>query len=248
MPDQPLAVLLRQARPGADGNDPYEHALRSIAYPATCQPVLAFDLQDPRALRVLLQRPARYDALICTSPRAGRALQEILPPNHKLYASWTAKPTYVTGPRTATVIDAWGGQPVGQEAGNATALARRIIADTMADTMADTPASLLFLSGNRRRNTLPQALTEAGCPFDEVEVYRTRIRTDLSLPDPPATLVFFSPSGVEAVQRSGYDLSAYPCAAIGTTTAAALRAGGASGVAVAPTPTPEGVQAALQEM
>lgn len=244
MSDQPLAVLLRQARRGADGNDPYEHALRRAAYTATCQPVLAFDLQDPRALRVLLQRPTRYDALICTSPRAGHALQEILRPDHELYASWTAKPTYVTGPRTAAVIDAWGGQPVGQEAGNATALARRIIADTTADT----PTSLLFLSGNRRRDTLPQALTEAGCPFDEVEVYRTRIRTDLSLPDPPATLVFFSPSGVEAVERSGYDLSAYPCVAIGTTTAAALREGGAPDVAVALTPTPEGVRAALREM
>ena len=105
---------------------------------------------------------------------------------------------------------------------------------------------MLFLSGNRRRDTLPRALVEAEQQFDEVEVYRTFTQTDIALPEPPAWLVFFSPSGIEAVRASGYDLSAYTCAAIGPTTAGALRDQGANVRAVAETPTPEALTAALR--
>ncbi|WP_176521618.1 uroporphyrinogen-III synthase [Longimonas halophila] len=230
-------VLLRHPR---GTPDPYEHALAGEGATVQCTPVLAFDIDPPPTLSVLLNRAAAYGALVCTSPRAVQALRQALPPDHPLYAAWANKPTYVVGPRTAGAVSEWGGQPTGAEAGDAAALADRIVADA--------PGRLLFLSGNRRRDTLPRALVEAGQVFDEVEVYRTRLRSNITLPDPPAWLAFFSPSGIEAVRASGYALDAYACAAIGSTTAAALRDEGASVQAVAASPTPDALAAAIRDV
>lgn len=234
----PPIVLLRHPRT-TEGADPYVQALQSLSDSVPCIPVLAFDIDSPPTLSVLLARNERYDALLCTSPRAVKALEQIMPSDHPDYAHWTRIPTYVVGPRTARAISAWGGRPVGAEAGSAEALAEQIIADA--------PGPLLFLSGNRRRSTLPRAFVEAGQVFDEVEVYRTRTRYDIALPDPPAWLVFFSPSGIEAVQASGNALGDYHCAAIGPTTAAALRDRGAHVHAVAEAPTPEALRTALRD-
>ncbi len=230
-------VLFRH--PHTSRPDPYEHAFADEAATVQCTPVLAFDIDPPPTLPVLLNRASAYGALVCTSPRAVQALKRALPPDHPLHAAWSSKPTYVVGPRTAEAVSAWGGQPVGAETGNAATLAARI--------EADAPGRLLFLSGNRRRDTLPRALVDAGQVFDEVEVYRTRLRSDIVLPSPPAWLVFFSPSGIEAVRASGYALDAYACAAIGSTTAAALRNVGVSVQAVAATPTPDALAAAIRD-
>lgn len=231
-------VLLRHPRTTHE-DDPYVQALGVLSDTVQCTPVLAFDIDPPPTLSVLLARPSCYDGVLCTSPRAVQALEQTLPSTHPDYAAWTAKPAYVVGPRTASAVSAWGGRPVGAETGSADALAEQIVADT--------PGRLLFLSGNRRRSTLPRALVHANQVFDEVEVYRTRTRHDIALPDPPAWLVFFSPSGIEAVRASGYELDAYPCAAIGSTTAAALRDEGAAVSAVAAAPTPEALHAALRD-
>ncbi|MFO8233691.1 MAG: uroporphyrinogen-III synthase [Longimonas sp.] len=237
MTDRPI-VLLRHPRISS-GADPYVQALQSLSVSVQCTPVLAFDIDPPPTLDVLLARPARYDALLCTSPRAVRALEQVLPSTHPNHARWADKPAYVVGPRTAQAVAEWGGTPVGADAGGAAALADQIVADA--------PGPLLFVSGNRRRDTLPNALVSAGQMFDEVESYRTRTRSTLNLPPPPAWLVFFSPSGTEAVQASGYDLASYPCAAIGPTTATALREQGAAVRAVADAPTPEALATAVQE-
>lgn len=231
-------VLLRHPHTGRE-TDPYERALAGEEATVQCTPVLAFDIDPPPTLAVLLNRASAYGALMCTSPRAVQALEHALPRGHPLYAAWTDKPTYVVGPRTAEAVLAWGGQPVGAETGDAATLAARI--------GADAPGRLLFLSGNRRRDTLPRALVEAGQVFDETEVYRTRLRSNITLPSPPAWLVFFSPSGIEAVRASGYALDAYACAAIGPTTAAALRDAGTAVQAVAATPTPDALAAAIQD-
>ena len=233
----PSVVLLRRARTSS-GPDPYEQALGTLSVPVQSEPVLEFDISPPPTLAVLLARASDYSGLICTSPRAVQALAQILSADHPQYERWTSRPTYVTGPRTAQAVHDWGGMARGADTGTAAALAEQIVDEGM--------EPLLFLSGNRRRDALPRVLVEAGHRFDEVEVYRTRTRSDITLPDPPAWLVFFSPSGIEAVQASGYDVGAYSCAAIGPTTADALRARGASVRAVAETPTPEALTDSLR--
>lgn len=228
-------VLLRHPR---SEPDPYEAALAPVAASVQCIPVLAFDINPPPTLNVLLGAPDAYDGLVCTSPRSVQALEQACPPTHATYAAWTAKPVYVVGPRTAEAVSAWGGRPVGQASGNAAALAAHIAQAAL--------SRLLFISGNRRRATLPRALVQEGQLFDEVEVYRTRPRSDIALPAPPAWLAFFSPSGIEAVRASGHALASYACAAIGPTTAEALRAAGAPVRAVAAEPTPEALADALR--
>ena len=102
---------------------------------------------------------------------------------------------------------------------------------------------------------LPGALLAANIPLVTQVVYETvsidgigsLVHTVLVSPDPPQWLVFFSPSGVEAVAPAikacvGGTLKV---AAIGGTTAAALKANGVAVAAVALKPSAEGLTAAI---
>jgi uroporphyrinogen-III synthase len=230
-------VLLRSA----SAPDPYVQALADAGWQAECRPVLAFSFPAAPALRDHLRRADRYSALVATSPRAARALRRVFDEADPLHAAWTGRPVYVVGPKTADRFADLGLEARGAEAGNAERLAALIAEDAPR-------GRLLFLSGSRRRDTLPEGLRAAGVAFDELVVYETHLRSDLQLPGPAACpwLVFFSPSGLEAVRRAGAGpLSGYSCAAIGPTTAAALRAAGVDVAAVAEAPSPEGLVRAL---
>jgi len=108
---------------------------------------------------------------------------------------------------------------------------------------AEPHAPLLFLCGDRRRDDLPDRLAAEAIAFEELVVYETHPRTDLTLPPPgdDTWLAFFSPSGLEAAQRAETedDLADYHCVAIGPTTAEALESAGLSPAAVASTPSPQ---------
>jgi len=91
---------------------------------------------------------------------------------------------------------------------------------------------LLFLTGDKRREVLPQKLREGQVPFEELCVYETetipnlRERLEEHLGDrDPEWLAFFSPSGaapvMEALEQMGR-ASGARLAAIGPTTRAAL--------------------------
>lgn len=234
----PDVLLLRSA----DDPDPYVQAFSNAEIRADCLPVLTFDFPNAEALHARLRRSDRYGGLIATSPRVGRALRHVFEEDGSLQAQWEERTAYAVGPKTAESLRALSFDVQGEETGTATELAE-YIADS------DPPAPLLFLCGNRRRDDLPEGLRAAGVAFEELVVYETRAREDLSLP-PPAEgrwLVFFSPSGLEAVRRAKRGpLSAYRCAAIGPTTAASLKEAGLEPEAVAASPTPEGVLEAIR--
>lgn len=232
--DLPLVLLLREP----EAPDPYEEALRANGFRAASVPVLAFDYVGQERLREVLAAPDAYGGLIATSPRSVRTLAEVWPQTGT-QNTWLAKPTYVVGPRTAEEMRRLGFDPKGEGAGSAEALAPLI-------APADRP--LVFLCGNRTRDVLPTSLRAAGIPFEPVRVYKTRLRNDLDFSslEAPSWLVFFSPSGLEAVQREkGIDLHHVKKAAIGPTTAAALQSAGLPPDAVAGTPTPEALLHAL---
>lgn len=240
---RPLVCLLRS--PSADP-DPYVVALEENGFRAECVPVLRFSFPSQEKLRARLAEPAGYGGLIVTSPRAVEALAEALRwlPNQS--AAWAEKPAYAVGPRTAAALERLGFAPQGEASGSAEALASHLIRER--DGKAGS-APLLFLSGNRRRGALPEALQEGGIAFEEKVVYETRARTDLNFSDgeKPAWLAFFSPSGIEAVQAArGLAVEDVKRAAIGTTTAAALEKAGWPADAVAQTPTPEALAYALR--
>lgn len=238
MPSLPDVVLLRRERPP----DRYVEAFADAQKTATCVPVLVFRFPHADALKQCLATPDAYDALVATSPRAVAAVKRVFEADSALHDAWRGRRAVAVGPATAEAWQALGLRPTGQTSGSAEALVNVVAAHAP-------QKPLLFLSGNRRRDTLPEGLATRGIAFDEQEAYVTCTRTDLALPGPatpPRWLVFFSPSGLEAVQHSGADLTAYRIAAIGPTTAGALTDASVTVDAVASTPSPSGLVTALQ--
>lgn len=241
MPDQPESIrrvlLLREP----DGVDPYEEAFRDAGYEPVSVPVLRFTFVNQALLRANLERPAAYGGLLLTSPRAAEALAEALSWLPSETVRWHARRVFAVGPATAAVLREAGFAPEGEGSGTADMLADYI-------TRQEFDGPLLFLCGNRRRDVLPDRLRAAGVPLDELCVYETHLRDGLDLTSfrPPFWAAFFSPSGVEAVQRAGgFAAGAVRCAAIGLTTAEALAQAGQPPVAVAADPTPEALVAAV---
>jgi len=244
MAESPDVVLLRSA----DEPDRYLAVLREEGMRAVCEPVLTFAFPNQERLADHLEDVDQYAALVATSPRAGTALGRLFAAENDLAARWRGVPAFAVGPKTAERLREAGLVPRGADAGNAAALAEQIAA-------AVPPGPLLFLCGNRRRDTLPSRLREAGLAFDEVVVYETRARRDLTLPlsrEPPGStwLVFFSPSGLAAVKQApSVDpgrLRSYRTAAIGPATRGALEEAGWPVEAVASEPSPDGLAEALQ--
>jgi len=233
----PDVVLLRSAA----SPDPYVQAFARAGWRADCRPVLRFTFPADEALRDRLQARDDYDGLVATSPRAVRALRRVFDASGALHAAWEGSRAYAVGPKTADRLRALSFEVRGEEAGDAATLAEWI-----ADTSPERP--LLFLSGARRRDTLPDGLEAAGIPFEEEVVYETHTRTDLDLPGEASGtwLAFFSPSGVEAVRQADADaLRRFRCAAIGPTTASALREAGESVDVVADSPSPDALVSAV---
>lgn len=77
-----------------------------------------------------------------------------------------------------------------------------------------------FFSGNLRRDTLPEALKEAGVQFNEIQVYDTSL-TPQKIKTQPDAILFFSPSGVKSYLKEN-TIKKEICFCIGETTADAL--------------------------
>ena len=77
-----------------------------------------------------------------------------------------------------------------------------------------------FFSGNLRRDTLPQALSEAEVVWNEIQVYET-VLTPQKICGTFDGILFFSPSGIESYLKNN-KITKETCFCIGTTTAEAL--------------------------
>lgn len=101
--------------------------------------------------------------------------------------------------------------------------------------------SYTFLSGNLRRETLPEALKKEGIKFNEIEVYQTELApfkiSDLEKFD---GILFFSPSAVESYLTNN-KIKNEICFCIGNTTATALETNKIKNIVIAETPTIEEV-------
>jgi len=80
--------------------------------------------------------------------------------------------------------------------------------------------SFTFFSGNLRRDTLPNALKEAGIKLNEIQVYETSL-TPQKIKTSPDAILFFSPSGIESYLKEN-TIKKETCFCIGETTAEAL--------------------------
>lgn len=81
-------------------------------------------------------------------------------------------------------------------------------------------ASYTFFSGNLRRNTLPEALQNAGITFNEIQVYTTTL-SPKSIQEKVNGIMFFSPSAVTSFLKEN-KIKNELCFCIGKTTAEAL--------------------------
>lgn len=83
--------------------------------------------------------------------------------------------------------------------------------------------SFTFFSGNLRKETLPNALKEAGVPLNEIETYQTKLTPfKISSAEKFDGILFFSPSAVESYLKDN-KIKNEICFCIGTTTAEALK-------------------------
>ncbi|KAI9914618.1 hypothetical protein PsorP6_008518 [Peronosclerospora sorghi] len=114
---------------------------------------------------------------------------------------------------------------------------------------------MMFLCGDKRRDVLPDSFRSRGLPLEELVVYQTCAQQNIAIPDEcrvPDWVVFFSPSGLEAVKHLPLPWEYIRKAAIGKTTATALHEHAVGtekpfweADVTAPKPTPESLADAI---
>lgn len=238
----PYALLTRDRQ----GAAPYAAALAPLGLDAVAMPVTRTEPpDDPEALPHALIRGG-YAAILCASPRAAAALVEA--------RGAAALPlVWAVGPATARALAAAQIRAIAPDgARDGAGLARAMVAAGIG-----AGARVLVPRAEDGRDDAVQYLRAAGAEIDEVIAYRTVA----AAPDDPALVegrallarggaaicVVFAPSQVAALAAFVEQLAfrALIFAAIGETTAAALRAAGAAVIAVAAAPTPEGIANAV---
>ncbi|XP_043087186.1 uroporphyrinogen-III synthase isoform X2 [Puntigrus tetrazona] len=249
-------LLLKEPRESETEADPYIQ-LASCGHTASLIPVLSFRLVSLEELSERLLQPERFGGLIFTSPRAVEAVQTCLHSlTHKWDAvkdKWNEKSVYVVGKATASLVVELGLTAVGEDTGNMSALAPLILQREAGGTLP-----LFFPCGSIKREVLPTALRNQHIPLETLTVYQTSEHPDLqnnvtdyfTRQGVPASVAFFSPSGVkfclDLVKRlSGSQLEKIKFASIGPTTADALRSHGLPVSCCAEKPTAKHLAAAI---
>ncbi|XP_065699484.1 uroporphyrinogen-III synthase [Patagioenas fasciata] len=255
-------LLLKDPKDKESGPDPYIKELELHGFEATLIPVLSFEFVSLESLFEKLSHPECYGGLIFTSPRALEAIKICLKESSKneawsksLKQRWNSKPVYVVGKATASLVEEIGLTPKGEQSGNAEKLAEYICSREKPNS-----SPLLFPCGALKREVLPTVLREKGVPLESVTVYQTTQHKDLQgslsryfqQQGVPASIVFFSPSGVkfclQHIQKlSGDFINHIKFAAIGPTTAEALEAAGLPVSCTAQSPTAPHLAAAVQK-
>ncbi|XP_043912122.1 uroporphyrinogen-III synthase isoform X2 [Protopterus annectens] len=212
---------------------------------------------------IKLSHHEKYDGIIFTSPRAVEAVQRSIEENNitenwqnSLKQHWSNKSVYVVGKATASLVKDLGLVPQGEDCGNAEKLASYIC-----NQESSTSLPLLFPCGQLKREALPKILRENSVPLECLTVYQTSQHPQLqeslavyfSEQGVPASVTFFSPSGVKfclpAIQKlSGNLLNQIKFAAIGPTTADAMKAEGLHVSCTAEKPTPQDLAVGIKRV
>ncbi|KAM9462158.1 uroporphyrinogen-III synthase [Clarias gariepinus] len=257
--DRMKVLVLKEPRESENETDPYIKELAACGHSATLVPVLAFQFVSLDQLSSRIFHPERHGGLVFTSPRAVEAVKRCIESStrreewNSVKEEWNAKSVYVVGKATASLVEAVGLKPLGEHTGTADVLSRLIIERENATSLP-----LFFPCGSLKREVLPTTLRQHGVPLETLTVYETAEHPDLernithyfSEQGVPASVAFFSPSGVkfclELVKKlSGEKLDQMKFAAIGPTTAQALQEAGVSASCTAQKPTPQHLATAI---
>ncbi|XP_026872588.2 uroporphyrinogen-III synthase isoform X2 [Electrophorus electricus] len=199
-------LLLKEPRESDSGPDPYIKELARHGLSATLIPVLSFKFVSLTALSDRVFQPEKHGGLIFTSPRAVEAVKMCIENSalreewNMVKEKWNAKSVYVVGKATASLVESLGLNPQGEHTGTADVLSRLIVEREDPKILP-----LLFPCGTLKREVLPTTLRENGLPLEAVTVYQTVDHPDLEInithyfskQGIPASIAFFSPSGVK---------------------------------------------------
>ncbi len=191
-------VLLLRTPAAPPGTDRYEAALKRASFRPLSLPVLETAFENLERLSRIVRgedEEGTVDGVIVTSARAVDACADA-----GADIDWGAMRFYAVGPATATALRTQLPNPPqdirGTESGTAEQLARYIVQD------ATKEERLLYLTGDKNRETLPRVVTEGlgEGVLRELRVYATRAVQDfescleraLRLQGEPGT--FLSPS------------------------------------------------------
>ncbi|KAG9267548.1 uroporphyrinogen-III synthase isoform X1 [Astyanax mexicanus] len=246
-------LLLKEPRESESGPDPYIKELALYGHSATLIPVLSFKFVSLNVLSDKLFQPEKHGGLIFTSPRAVEAVKMCLESSSRrsewdaVKDQWNRKSVYVVGKATASLVEDLGLTSCGENSGTADVLSRLII-----EREGPEIQPLLFPCGSLKREVLPTALRQNGIPLETLTVYQTSEHPDLEKnithyfteQGVPASIAFFSPSGVKFCLNTlkglaGTKLDKIKLAAVGPTTADALEAEGLRVGCTAEKPTPQ---------
>ncbi|XP_007478292.1 uroporphyrinogen-III synthase isoform X1 [Monodelphis domestica] len=255
-------LLLKEPKDDGSGQDPYVQELGSHGFEATLIPVLSFEFLSLQSFSEKLSRPEAYGGLIFTSPRAVEAVELCLEKSGQLQdwkkslkEKWLAKPAYVVGQATASLVRKLGLATEGEKCGNGEKLAEYICSREEPVTLP-----LLFPCGTLKGEALPNMLQQKGVPMESITVYQKiphpeiqdALRSYFSSQGTPASIAFFSPSGLShglsyIQEFSGDSFDQIKFAAIGPTTARALTSAGLPLICTAEKPCPHDLAAGLQK-
>jgi uroporphyrinogen-III synthase len=244
-----FAVITR----GEDAGSGYalafaQHGLAVVRMPVT----RVVPAEDPDALARSL-RTTTYAAIVCASPRAAEAVVRALAANADPAVVRRPIPElWAVGPATARILIDAGLAPLIPDASrDGATLAHAVVA---ARTLAGRRVLVPRAAGGREEAIA--IVRAAGAVVDDVIAYRTvpvaaddpaiQRGRELLVSGRAEVCAVFAPSQVAALDALlGVGQLATRFVAIGETTAAALRAAGARALAVAATPTPEGIANAV---
>jgi uroporphyrinogen-III synthase len=242
------AVITREI----DAASPYAAALAALGLDALAMPVTcAAPAGDPEELARAVTRGG-HAAIIVASARAAAALAAALEAARRSAAGAELAEVWAVGPATARALAAAGiAARVPDGVRDAASVAQALLAER-----ALAGRRVLVPRAEGGRDEAIAALRAAGAEIEAIVAYRTvtAAADDPALAAGLAALrggtvgvcAVFAPSQAAALDAVfGIRRIAAPFAAIGETTAAALRAAGAAAVAVAGAPTPEGLAKAV---
>ncbi|KAL7278482.1 hypothetical protein ACG7TL_007481 [Trametes sanguinea] len=282
----PTNVLLLRSPSEDGGPDKYEEAFRARGFRPVSVPVLETVHRNLDKLAEVVRRrgrlpgdnaDARYAGVIVTSGRACEAWQTVVHDLSQESSSsgdaedgqtWAAVPFYAVGAATATALSSIGSAYPssphaphdirgGAESGTAEKLAHFILAD-LARSPTRHGKTLLYLTGDKNRDTLPRILSEGGLELESLQVYATQG----SNPAEPWWIVYFAPSAAKSVSptidkyfdsprtdgMSPFAKRRARIAAIGPTTSTFLREElGMEVAVVAEKPTPESLSEGIAD-
>ncbi|KAF8633814.1 hypothetical protein AX15_001227 [Amanita polypyramis BW_CC] len=240
-----MSVVLLLRTPSSDDLDKYELTFISAGYTPISVPVLETVLMNVSHLtNVISQGPDNqdegYTGIIMTSARACEAWKAAVEnivsslPQHTSSSwktLWSSLPFYAVGQGTASSLSALYDlfpaylhlipsptMVCGQESGNAEQLARFIVQDV---TDKRGVPKLLYLTGDKNRETLPSILNEAGVTFEPVQVYGTKGSSrfkevlEMAIGAHPKVIdwwiVYFAPSAAQFATPILEDYFILPC-------------------------------------